>query len=135
MDAIDRAEPSREEPAERSGSEPEPEPVVTPPEPIATEASYPRGASGNASVMLELVIDAQGRVTRALAISGERPFAAHAVAAARRWRFRPATRDGKPVEAKLRFLLRFTEPAPAPEAQPEPPAAPARPEVPAPERE
>jgi TonB family protein len=127
VDAIDRPqeEPAQEPP--RAQPEPVRPPVATRPKPISTEASYPPDASGDHEVVLELKIDPQGRVEQAVAVQGQEPFTSHAEAAARAWRFEPASVEGKPVGAKIRFLLRFTEPAaePEPEAQLEPAPEPA----------
>lgn len=101
------------------------------PEPAGeTAVSYPEGASGDAEVVLELTIDETGAVTTAKAVRGAAPFAEAAEAAALSWTFRPATRAGVPVAARIRFLVRFveenapepaapvTKPEPAPEAKP-----------------
>ena len=105
---------------------------VTPPAPIfmptaiSTPLEYPVDAQsqGEASVALELTLSAQGDVTHAVAIEGDEPFASRAVAAAKTWKFQPATRDGKPIAAKIRYLVRFVPPRDEPEPEPEPaPAA------------
>lgn len=89
------------------------------PEPTETPLEYPSGAQGEASVALELTLSAAGDVTKAVALEGDEPFAERAVAAAQRWKFRPATRDGAPVAAKIRFLVRFVPPREVP-VEPEP---------------
>jgi TonB family protein len=116
---------------------PKPPPVIVLPEPLETPLDYPSGAQGEASVALELTLSAAGEVSKAVALEGDEPFAARAVEAASRWKFRPATRDGQPIAAKIRFLVRFVPPrevteeaepaAPAPTASPGS-AAPAKPE-------
>jgi TonB family protein len=109
---------------------PSPPPVIVMPTAISTPLEYPAGAQGEASVALELTLTASGGVTQALAIEGDEPFAAAAVASAKAWQFEPATRDGKPIAAKIRFLVKFVpprdveEPA-APETAPNSPVAPA----------
>ena len=113
-----------EEPAEPPASEPEPapeppaQPVLTRPKPLMTEVSYPEGASGDHEVVLELLVDPEGKVERAVAVSGSAPFTTRAEADARAWRFEPATRDGQPMAAKVRLLVRFTEPEPEPASEP-----------------
>lgn len=96
------------------------------PEPLETPLEYPSGAQGEASVALELTLTAAGDVSKAVALEGDEPFAARALEAAQRWKFKPATRDGQPVAAKIRFLVRFVPPREVP-VEPEPaPAAPTK---------
>ena len=70
--------------------------------------------------MLVLTIGINGEVTAADSADGVEPFASVALSAARTWRFEPATRESKPVAARIRFQVRFTAPPPPP-----PPVAPA----------
>jgi len=91
------------------------------PVPIAELAApYPADGRGEAHVALELVLAADGRVTSAKALDGVEPFASAAVAAAKQWVFHPATRDGKPVSARIRVDVPFVTPA---RRQPPTPAA------------
>lgn len=78
-----------------------PTPLEVPPVP------YPPGAAGRAEVELTLVIDIDGRVRSAEVATGSEPFAGAARKAAAGWRFSPATRDGKAITAKIRFLVTF----------------------------
>ncbi len=80
------------------------------PRPIETEASYPEQAQGDQEVILELSIDGSGAVTEARAVTGAPPFSTHAESLAMSWRFEPATREGVPIPAKVRFAVSFTEP-------------------------
>jgi TonB family protein len=84
--------------------------AVTPPRPLRTDVVYPAGATGSASVLLELVIDREGSVTAVEVVAGEEPFAGAATKAATSWRFEPAQRDGRPVPARIRLGLTFAEP-------------------------
>ncbi len=90
---------------------------------VSTPLEYPAGAQGEASVALELTLSAEGAVTKADAIEGDEPFASAAVEAAKSWKFQPATRDGKALAAKIRFLVRFVPPREISEPEPEPAAA------------
>jgi TonB family protein len=83
------------------------------------EVLYPEGASGDAVVVIEVLVDAGGGVTQVSVVSGTEPFASAATRAAGRWRFEPATKDGRPVAARLRLELSFREPPPEPEPEPE----------------
>ncbi len=77
-------------------------------------------------VVLVLVIDPDGSVRSASVATGPEPFASAAVAASSGWKFAPATRDGKPIPAKIKAQIRFKEPPP-PAPPPPPPSTPASP--------
>jgi TonB family protein len=94
---------------------------ISPPAPLGdTSVAYPKGASGDARVIVELVVDAEGNVKSVRVIEGEQPFAVAAARAARAWRFSPATSAGVAREARIRFEVLFSEPPPS-ESQPLPP--------------
>ena len=92
---------------------PVPEPLI-PPRPLSTPIDYPEQGHGEQEVVLELTIDKQGAVTKALAVSGEAPFTDAALAASRAWSFEPAKRGEHAVVAKIRFAVRFQPPLPEP---------------------
>ncbi|HVH47540.1 MAG TPA: TonB family protein [Labilithrix sp.] len=103
-------------------------PQIVPPR-LSVEATprYPEGATGTASVIVEILVDLDGSVSEARVVEGEEPFASSALEAARKSRFEPAQRGGKPVRARIRLASSFTPPEPprrvlAPE--PPPPGAP-----------
>jgi hypothetical protein len=73
----------------------------------STDVPYPPGGRGEASVVLELVVDKDGRVSRALVVEGEPPFAEQARSAALRWIFAPARRGSTPVPARVRARVDF----------------------------
>jgi len=81
------------------------------PVPVATPAPpYPPRAVGSGLVIVEVEVDRNGGV-RAAAVVGSRPgFDIAAVNTARRWRFRPATRDGQPVRSVAYLVFGFREP-------------------------
>lgn len=107
--------------------------VVPPRLATAPEVPYPDGASGDATVLLTLTVNSDGSVRQAQATRGEEPFASAAVRAAQGFRFVPATRDGVPIAATIRFEVAFQAPvAAAPPPEPEPPPAAAAPGAPAP---
>ncbi|HKY40184.1 MAG TPA: TonB-dependent receptor [Polyangiaceae bacterium] len=90
---------------------------------MSTPLVYPEGARGQATVVLELTLDREGRVLDALALTGDAPFRDTALAAAQGWRFTPALRGGRRVPAKIRYSVQFWPPAsepPAPHAAAEP---------------
>lgn len=99
--------------------------VVVPPRPDATpEVAYPKGAEGDASVVLILTVEKDGTVRAAEVEAGNEPFASAAKQAATTWRFQPATREGRPVGARIRFAVAFRGPVLA-EANPPSPSTPA----------
>lgn len=105
-------------------------PSVSAPEPVSeTNVSYPAGATGDHTVVLELVIDKAGAVVSVRVVEGETPFADAAAHAARGWRFTPARRHGEAVAARIRFAVDFeatvAEPATEPPASPNEPTPPA----------
>ncbi len=87
-------------------------PVVVPPR-IASfvEAEYPtaaREAGLEATVDLELVVDSDGTVSEATVVGpAGHGFDDAALAAARLFRFEPATRDGRPIAARIRYRYVF----------------------------
>ena len=97
---------------------------LTPPKAIETgHVPYPPDAHGDASVVLDLVIDRDGRVGDESVVDGDEPFASAAVAAARSWTFVPARRGDVRVSARIRMRLDFHPPAPAPRPAPSTPPA------------
>ncbi len=84
---------------------------------------YPAGETGGATVVLRVIVGKDGGVEGATPISGAPAFIDAAVAAVKRWRFRPARRDGVAMAAAIRVQIVFTPPAAAPVAPPPPPPA------------
>lgn len=58
-------------------------------------------------VQVDAVIDVNGRVTAAKAVSGPVLLQQAAVDALRQWKYRPATRNGKPLPMHLSVTIRF----------------------------
>jgi len=98
------------------------QPFHTQPPRIAefVEAQYPVGAEGAATVELELTIAATGEVTSVAVVPGDTDpaFNGAALEAARRLRFEPATRNGEPVGARIRFRYEFLARTAEPAAEP-----------------
>jgi TonB family protein len=95
-------------------------PAVSAPVPEgSTDVPYPPGAAGEATVVLELVVEKDGSVSSASVIEGSEPFAEHARAAVLGWRFAPARRGQVAVGARIRAKVVFS-----PEASASPVAAP-----------
>lgn len=90
---------------------------VTPPEIVANHSpEYPaskRGSGEHPTVNLALTIDAQGRVTETQVLtSGGEEFDRAARAAAEQLVFKPATRRGEAVAARISFRFEFAEAPP-----------------------
>ncbi len=86
-------------------------PRVVPPK-LLTDPSvtYPEHATGDATVVLVVTINADGSVRLAVAEVTNEPFSSLAAEAARAWRFDPATRDGTPTVAKVKMEIVFHQP-------------------------
>jgi TonB family protein len=115
---------------EAAQAPPDPGAAIVAPRPAGpTDVGYPASGHGDAAVLLELTVDADGKVTEARVVTGDEPFSSAALEASRGWRFEPARRAGTAIAARIRFEVRFSEPEPEqpPTAAPEPagPAAPA----------
>jgi TonB-dependent Receptor Plug Domain/Gram-negative bacterial TonB protein C-terminal len=108
----------------------------------SVEVPSPPGAEGAASVVLELVVREDGSVGEARAVEGFEPFAAAAIAAAKGFRFEPASKAGVPVAARVRVVVAFRALADAGAGEgaglaapgPQAPASAATPAAPAPAR-
>jgi TonB family protein len=67
---------------------------------------FPRGASAYGPGVLEVVINEQGAVTSAIMRSPMEPhYDASVMAAAKSWRYQPATLDGKPVKFRKMITI------------------------------
>jgi periplasmic protein TonB len=75
------------------------------------EAVYPEEARGHgvsSIAVLQLVVDKTGRVARASVLkSVEHGGNEAALAAVKQWTFRPATRNGEPVDAIFNVTVRI----------------------------
>lgn len=90
---------------------------------LMSPPAYPKSAfeqSISGKVVLRVNVDAEGRTSGVSVISSTPAgvFDAVSIAAAQKWTFEPARRDGKPVASALQIPLTFAldqpEPAPAP---------------------
>ncbi|MEJ7735531.1 MAG: TonB family protein, partial [Polyangiaceae bacterium] len=95
--------------ADIAAAQPQAAAVVPPRVERVTQVPYPPGGEGNASVVLVLTIDKDGSVRSAEVERGDEPFATVAREAASAWRFTPASRDGAPVAARIRYQVEFVE--------------------------
>jgi TonB family protein len=100
-------------------------PVTPPAVQGSTDVPYPAGAQGDATVVLEVEIDKDGRVSSAVVTDGTEPFAEQARRAVLRWTFTPARRGTTPVASRIRARVRFHQEQ-APRSSPAGPPAAAR---------
>ncbi len=100
--------------AARDGATPEAEPAessiaeVVRPAALQTDVGYPAGATGDAAVLLQFVVDVDGSVRDVEVLMGDEPFASEAVSATSHWRFSPARLGDRVVPAKIQFEVLFT---------------------------
>ena len=89
---------------------------VIPPSPLETPpAVYPKGEMRSAEVVVLVTVDPNGQVAAAEVSEGAgAPFDQAALDAVKRWKFRPALREGKPVSARIKVPFRFEPPPSAP---------------------
>jgi len=66
-----------------------------------------RGSAISGTVLVTLMIDSMGSVISAKAIEGPYVFRRVSEEAARKWKFRPATRDGRSVESEQIIQFKF----------------------------
>jgi TonB family protein len=106
--------PNPGEPAAAARVAPEPSArpgAVSPPELLSSEGPvYPQTARQfrvSGTVMVDVLVGTDGRVRQAKVVSGPVMLRDAAVTAVRRWVYRPALRDGKPVEASTPAEVTF----------------------------
>jgi TonB family protein len=82
--------------------------VLVKAQPIYPQIARQINASGE--VQVEITVDEKGRVVEAKAIKGHPVLRSAAVAAAKKWVFRPTMLDGKPVKQKGTLTFVFNSP-------------------------
>jgi hypothetical protein len=88
-------------------------PDIAPPVQIdPVPPAYPTGATGDATVILELEIERDGTVGNVSVREGATPFSEVARISAKEWRFSPATRNGLPIRARIMAKVLFHPPEP-----------------------
>lgn len=98
-------------PASAEPEAPASEPVLVPPKLVATEPPpYPPNVEGAASVLLEVVVEADGSVGNVVVVEGREGFDEAAVDAVKNYRFEPARRADSPVRARIRISVTFSPP-------------------------
>ncbi len=83
-------------------------------EPATVTASvtpvYPETAINPGTVVVSVNLDAAGEIENVKIIKGSPPFDSAALAAIKKWRFKPATLDGKPVPSVVPVAFSFAWP-------------------------
>src|SRR4029077_13575093 len=80
-----------------------------PPHAHQLDVPYPENGHGDAVVIFEIVVTLDGHVAESRVLAGAEPFLSAAKDAVRAMTFEPATRDGKPITARMRIELPFHE--------------------------
>jgi periplasmic protein TonB len=100
---------------------------ISAPEPMSKTAAEPKNAvqaipitranprypelairtKASASIVLEVSIDSQGKVTNAIPVSGPAVFHGEAISAAKKWRYKPASINGTNVPSQSRITFNF----------------------------
>ena len=81
--------------------------------PVATHTpvpAYPVNSYANGVVVVEMLVDPNGRVTRARAVAGQPPFTSLSVTSAKSWTFRPAKHAGVAVPSYAYAIFGFMRP-------------------------
>jgi protein TonB len=74
------------------------------------QPSYPlsaKSARQSGTVTVEIIINESGDVISARAVSGPELLRNTAASAAKGWKFKPSTRDGRPVKATSTITFNF----------------------------
>jgi protein TonB len=81
--------------------------AVSQPRPVYPFALRRKGVSGDVS--FSFLVDAKGNVREVHILSSTQPeFAEATIACVSKWKFRPATKAGKPVECRLSSSMSFS---------------------------
>lgn len=82
-----------------------------PPQVISiVEASYPVNTVTSGTVVLKVTVASSGEIKNVEVLRGASGFTQQAVETVKKWKFAPATLDGKPVTASLPVAFSFSQP-------------------------
>jgi len=82
----------------------------------AAEAIYPPNSIAAGTVVLQLTIGRSGQLEETKVIRDIPSLTQEAVRSAKKWKFRPAALDGKPVSTKVIAAFSFVRPVLVPQA-------------------
>lgn len=74
------------------------------------EAAYPVNSIAAGTVVLEVMVSATGEIEEVKVVRGIASLTEAAERAVRRWRFAPATLDGRPVRSAVPVAFTFNRP-------------------------
>ncbi len=108
-------------PANAEPEAPASEPVLVPPKLVVSEPpEYPPNVDGPASILLEVVVEADGSVGNVTVVEGREGFDEAAVRVVQNYRFEPARRADTSVRSRIRISVTFSPPEERPRATTEP---------------
>jgi TonB family protein len=82
----------------------------SPPVPISLVSTpYPAQALFGGEVVLEVLVDASGKLTELTVVSGQSPFLGPVLDAVRTWSFEPARLNGNATEGRLSVVFQFPQ--------------------------
>lgn len=86
-------------------------PHFEPPQVIAAEEPvYPLNVVNTGTVVLEVMLDPEGKIEAVKVVQGAPGFTQEAQRAIQRWKFRPARLDGKPIRSVIPVAFSFSRP-------------------------
>ncbi len=94
--------------AQREENQPRYDPVEVV---FAEEAVYPANAVYWGTVVLQVAIDKEGAIGEVKVVRDSPPFTKEALTAIKKWKFKPAHLDGKPVRSNIAVAFSFNQPA------------------------
>jgi len=98
-----------EEPA-RPAEPPAQDLGFVPPAPVSVVGvNYPPQALFGGDVLLDVLIDSEGKPADIKVLAGDGPFLEPALSAVRTWSFKPATADGQAVGARIGIVFQFSQ--------------------------
>ena len=82
-----------------------------PPQVVSTaEPSYPANTVAGGTVVLKVTVGASGEIEDVSVLQDAMGFTQQAIEAVRKWKFKPAMLDGKPVVASIPVAFSFSQP-------------------------
>jgi TonB family protein len=88
-----------------------PSPVFEPAHVISTvEAVYPPRAVNWGTVVVEVTVGVSGEVETVKVVRDFPGFTESALSAVKKWKFKPATLDGKPIRSAVPVAVSFAQP-------------------------
>jgi TonB family protein len=76
----------------------------------AEEPSYPANTVAGGTVVMNVTVSASGEIENVRVLRPAGGFTQPALEAVRKWKFKPASLDGKPVTASIPVAFSFSQP-------------------------